>query len=160
MHFEADSAGCLTDTLNQMAFPNAALADEDEVLMARHEVASSERLDLDSADGGVKVPPELGERLEIAEASVLDASLEAAFTLQAGLVGEKAMKEVEVRQAGVLSMLESGVKLLGRHGDAQSRRSRQWIWSRRSAWSLVSSAGAGGFLRMGFHISSSGKSKC
>ena len=65
-----------------------ALADEDEVLVATHEVAGSERLDLDTADGGVEVPIELGERFEIAEASVLDALLQAAFTAQAGLVGE------------------------------------------------------------------------
>ena len=88
MHFAALGAGGLADALDQMTFAHAALADEDEVLMAAHEVAGGERLDLDTADGGVEVPIELGEWLEIAEAGVLDALLQAAFTAQAGLIGE------------------------------------------------------------------------
>src|SRR6266540_1284239 len=122
MHFEAHRASGLADALDQMTFPHAALADEDEVLMAAQEVAGSERLDLDTADGGVEVPIELGERLKIAEAGALDTALEAAFAAQAGLVGEQAMEEVEVSQTSVLTLLEGGVELLGSHGDAQGRK--------------------------------------
>ena len=46
---------------------------------------------------------------------------EAAFAAQAGLIGEQAMEEVQVRQTGVLGLLEGGVELVGRHGDAQGR---------------------------------------
>ena len=35
------------------------------------------------------------------------------------------MEEVEVRETGVLSLLEGGVELLGRHGDAQGREVRK-----------------------------------
>jgi hypothetical protein len=101
-----------------MAFAHAALADEDEVLLAADEVAGGERLDLDAADGGVEVLIELGERLELAEAGLFDAALEAAYTAQAGLIGEQALEEVEVSETGVLGLLEGGVELLGRHGDA------------------------------------------
>jgi len=79
MHFAARGAGGLTDALDQMTFADAALTDEDEVLMAAHEVTGGERLDLNTADGGVEVPIEFGQRFQITEAGVLDAFLQAAF---------------------------------------------------------------------------------
>ena len=78
--FMTQGTGRLADALDETAFTDAALADEDEILTSADEVARGECLDLDPADGGIEVPIELGERLEIAEAGVLDATLEAAFT--------------------------------------------------------------------------------
>ena len=54
-----------------------------------------------------------------AEVGILDEAFDAALASQAGLIGEQAMKEVEVREAGILSVLESGIELLGGHGDPQ-----------------------------------------
>lgn len=116
--FMTQGAGSLADALDETAFTDAALADEDEILTSADEVAGGERFDLDPADGGIEVPIELGERLKIAEAGVLDAALEAAFTPQSRLVSKQAVKEVEVRQAGVLSLLECFIKLVGGYGDA------------------------------------------
>ena len=96
MDFITQGTGSLADALDETAFTDAALADEDEILTSADEVAGGERLDLDPADGGVEVPIELGEWLKIAEAGVLDAALEAAFAPQSGLIGEQAMQEVEV----------------------------------------------------------------
>ena len=46
------------DALDQSAFAQAALADEDDVLFAADEVALGQRLDLQAWDGGIEVPIE------------------------------------------------------------------------------------------------------
>ncbi len=69
MDLISPGASGLPDALNQVAFADAALADEDEILASSDEVASGERFDLDAADGGIEVPIELGQRFEVAEVS-------------------------------------------------------------------------------------------
>src|SRR5208283_3474336 len=46
------------DTLDQPAFSQTGLADEDDVLLAANEVTLGERLDLEPRDSGIEVPVE------------------------------------------------------------------------------------------------------
>ncbi len=83
------------------------------------EVAGGERLHLHPADRGIEGPVELTQRPGVAEPGFPNAPLDGALTAQARLVGQQAMQEVEVRQPGVLGLLQRGVELFGRHRDAQ-----------------------------------------
>src|SRR5579864_5591328 len=54
------------------------------------------------------------------EVRLLDEAFDAALTAQAGLIGEQAVQELQVRAAAVLGLLQDLVELFGRHGAAQS----------------------------------------
>lgn len=101
----AEHASGLSDVLDQPALSQARLANEDDVLVAANEVPLGEGFDLRARDGGVEVPIEGAERLEIAEVGVPDEAFDAALTAQSSLIGEQTMEEVAVGQAGVLSKL-------------------------------------------------------
>ena len=100
-------------------FPRPRLADEDDVLLAADEVALGQGFDLQARDGGIEVPVEGAQGQRFAEVGVLDEAFDAALAAQAGLIGEQAMQELQVRPAGVLGLLQGRVELLGGHGDAQ-----------------------------------------
>ena len=108
-----------TDALDEPAFSEARLPDENDVLFAANEVTLGEGFDLHARDGGVEGPVEGGERPGFAEAGVLDEPFDAALASQAGLIGEQSMEEVEVGEAGVLGVLQRRVELVGGHGDAK-----------------------------------------
>ena len=99
------------------------------------------------------------KRQSFAEVGVLDEAFDAALAAQAGLIGEQAMQELQVRPAGVLGLLQGRVELLGGHRDAQGREvgedlvTQAWLSrSTSSGWSCFSSDGVSS--------ASSGKSKC
>ena len=95
------------DALDQPAFSQAGLADEDDVLLAADEVALGQGFDLQPGDGGIEVPVEAVKRQRFAEVGVLDEAFDAALAAQAGLVGEQPMQELQVRPAGVLGLLKA-----------------------------------------------------
>jgi len=113
-------ASCLTDALDQITLTHATLADEDQILISADEVALGQCFDLRAIDGGIEVPIELTERLEIAEPGIVDPPFDAPLTAQTGLIGKQPMQEVQVRQTGVLSVLKNRVELSGGDRDAQS----------------------------------------
>jgi hypothetical protein len=115
----ADDTSLFADALDQMALAYSRLADEDDVLFAADEVALGECFKLRAWDGRVEVPVESAERFEVAEVGILDAACAAAGAALAGLVGEQAVQEVEVRPAGFLGLGQGGVELRGGDGDTQ-----------------------------------------
>jgi hypothetical protein len=102
-----------------MAFADAGLPNEDDVLAAADEVALGEGFELRAWDRRVEVPVESTQRFEIAEVGILDAACDAAGAALAGLVGEQAMQEVKVGPASLVGLGEGGVELVGRDRDAQ-----------------------------------------
>ena len=95
-----EHASSQADALDQPAFAQAGLADEDDVLLAADEVALGQRFDLQAWDGRIEVPVEGAQGQSFAEVGVLDEAFDAALAAQAGLIGEQAVQELQVRAAG------------------------------------------------------------
>ena len=113
------------DALDQPAFSQAGLADEDDVLLAANEVALGQSFDLQAWNRRIEVPVEGAQGKRFAEVGVLDEAFDAALAAQAGLIGEQAMQELQVRPAGVLGFFKSLVELVGASpGYARSRSRR------------------------------------
>ena len=134
------------------------MADEDDVLLAADEVALGQGFDLHAGDGWVEVPVEGAQRQGFAEVGVLDETFDAALAAQAGLIGEQAMQELQVRPAGVLGLLQGVVELLGGHGDAQGGEVGEDLVTQVRG--RFGSGSSGGFSSDGVSSASSGESKC
>ena len=167
--FEQLAAGEVTDTLfeharrqadalDQPAFPQAGLADEDDVLLAANEVALSQGFDLQAGDGRIEVPVEGAQGQGFAEAGLLDEALDAALPAQAGLIGEQPMEELQVRAAGVLGLFQGLVELARRSPERARSRSRRG--SGHAGSERLSSSGWSGFSADGGSSVSSAESKC
>ena len=92
---------------------------------------------------------------------VLDTAFDAALATQAGLVGEQAMEELQVRPAALLGVGQSGVELVRRYRNTQGRRSRRGFAHAGLESLSVSSGSSAGFSWDGVSsAASSGKSKC
>ena len=137
-----EHAGRQANALDQPAFSQAGLPDEDDVLLAADEVALGQGLDLQAWDGRVEVPVEGAQRERFAEVGVLDETFDAALAAQAGLIGEQAMQELQVRPAGVLGFFEASSSCSAVTGMRRVAKSAR-IWSRRFI-------GFGWFLRFFF----------
>ena len=116
-----EHAGSQADALNQPAFPQSGLTHDDDVLLATDEVALGQGFDLHPGDGRVEGPVECAQRQRFAEASLLDEPFDAALAAEAGLIGEQTMQELQMRPAGVLSLFQDEVELLGGHGGEVAR---------------------------------------
>jgi hypothetical protein len=114
----ADETSFFADTLDQMAFADSRLPDEDDVLLAADEVALGECFKLRAWDRWIEVPVEGTERFQVAEVGIVDAVCDAAGAALAGLFGQQVVQEVEVRPAGLLGFGQSGIELRGGDGDA------------------------------------------
>jgi hypothetical protein len=115
----ADDTSFFANTLDQMAFAYSRLSNEDDVVLAADEVALSEGFELRAWDRWIEVPVEGTERFRVAEVGILDAACDAAGAALAGLIGEQAVQEVEMRPAGLLGFGQGGVELVGGDGEAQ-----------------------------------------
>src|SRR5271156_2077762 len=109
------------NALDEPAFSKTALARKDDVLLAADEVPLSQRFDLESGNRRVEVPVEGAQGQRLAEVGVLDEAFGAALSAQAGLSGEQAVQELQVRSAILFGVGQGGVELVGRHRHAQSR---------------------------------------
>ena len=72
-----------------------------------------------AGNGRVEVPVEGAQRQCFAEVGILDEAFDAALAAQAGLIGEQAVQELQVRAAAVFGVAQGGVELVGGHRDAQ-----------------------------------------
>ena len=148
-------------TLDEPAFPQAGLADEDDVLMAADEVALGQGFDLQAGDGGVEGPVEGAQRQGFAEVGLLDEPFDAALAAEAGLIGEQAMQEVEVREAGILGVLRERRRVARPSRGCVAWRSRRGSGHAGSASLPVSPGSSSGSSSGGASSpDSSGESKC
>ena len=109
------------DALDEPAFAEAALARKDDVLLAADEVALGQRFDLESRNRRVEVPVECAQgRASRKLASLMRRSMRRCAA-QAGLSGEQAVQELQVRSAVLFGVGQGGVELVGGDGHAQSR---------------------------------------
>ena len=109
---------------------------------------------------GLKFQSKLLSGSSFAEVGVLDEAFDAALAAQAGLVGEQAMQELQVRPAGVLGSLKAASSWSAVTGIRKVAKSAR-IWSRRLAVAVGSSGSSSGFSSDGVSSAgSSGKSKC
>ena len=107
---------------------------------------------------GLKFQSKVLKRQSFAEAGVLDEAFDAALAAQAGLIGEQAMQELQVRPAGVLAPASRRRRVARR-----SRGCAGWRSRRGSGH-----AGSGGFVGFVWRFffgrrfigGSSGESKC
>jgi len=95
------------------------LAEEDDILLAADEVGLGQGFDLQAGNGWIEVPVEGAQGERFAEVGVLDEAFDAALPAQAGLIGEQAVQELQVRSAVLFGVSQGGVELVGGHGDTQ-----------------------------------------
>ena len=84
-----DTSG-LANRLDDSAFADPALADQDEVVLAANEGASGQFLDLRAVDRlGIEVPVEVGQRVQLVELGVADATGDGPFATLLSLLGDE-----------------------------------------------------------------------
>ena len=106
--------------LENAAFPQSGLADQDRVFVAAHEVAGDQLLDGAAVHAlGVETPVESFQGRQFAKLRRVDPSLQRAFEPGLGRAGEQAMKEFQVAERFLLRRRQRGVERLGGEYDAQ-----------------------------------------
>jgi hypothetical protein len=92
-HGEALFAGTECEGLEEVALAGAALAGDDEVVVAADEVEAGKLEDERLVDAGLKVPVERLEGLSLDEATGVDAAADALLELVRGLGAEEVLEE-------------------------------------------------------------------
>ena len=112
---------------------------------------------------GIEVPVEGAQAASASrKLGILDEAFDAALASQAGLIGEQAMEELQVRAAGVLGLLQARRRVARRSPGHASVAKSARIWSRRLGVAVVLvRVVVAFFLRTAVSSAgSSGESKC
>ena len=79
------------DALDEPAFAESGLAEEDDILLAANEIGLGEGFDLQAWTGWIEVPVERAQGQRFAEVGIFDEAFDAALPAQASLIGEQAV---------------------------------------------------------------------
>ena len=112
-------AGAHADSLNEMTFPDAGLADEDNIGLPADEVAAGEIFDLQPVDPRIELPVKGLQCFAFFETGIPNAALDGAVTAGGGLLAQQQIEEQEMRQSLFIGSFEHGIQIIRSDGDSQ-----------------------------------------